>query len=247
MASSRESTFDEVVEQGVAIQQRLPWLTLVAVGGTAAALHAGHRYSTDVDHVTPSLRDQFDAIAERLESWEGWTTNRVNAPVAILGERHDVELGVRQQERRVPLEVTQLRGLWVPTAAESLRVKAYLCTRRQATRDFLDVAALSDLLGSEGSQEALSYLNLLYDPVGNQTRLTKFAEVCHQPPRDLEDVDLANYKGIVPPYTDWAVVSAKCRALGRAMLHRERERALPTTLDALYASPHFQPNVARPR
>jgi len=40
-----EADFARVVEQGRALQQRLPDLRLVAVGGTAAALHCHHRYS----------------------------------------------------------------------------------------------------------------------------------------------------------------------------------------------------------
>ena len=51
-----------------------------------------------------------------LERWEGWKTNRSQKPVIILGERHAVQLGLRQMRRVVPLQVTQLHGLRVPTA-----------------------------------------------------------------------------------------------------------------------------------
>lgn len=43
--------FDAVIAEAQALQAQLPWLRLVCVGGTAAALHAGHRYSTDSDRV----------------------------------------------------------------------------------------------------------------------------------------------------------------------------------------------------
>ncbi len=38
----------------------------VLVGGTAAALHAEHRFSLDADHVLPDLRARFDNILSHL-------------------------------------------------------------------------------------------------------------------------------------------------------------------------------------
>jgi len=236
MADVPDPPFERVISEAVALQEQLPWLEMVAVGGTAAALHAGHRYSTDVDHVTALLREQFDVVNERLDQWEGWRTNRVNRPVVILGERHGVELGVRQLRRSVPLEVCQVHDLWVPTPAEALRIKAFLCTERQATRDFLDVAALTELIGMEHAKRSLSFLNQLYTGVGNQTRLTRFAEVARQRPVDQQRVDLASYKGIKPPYDRWEHVADVCRQIANEMFLMEMDRGLPTTLDG-YADP----------
>ena len=67
MADAPIPSFDHVIEEGIALQRHLPSLDMVAVGGTAAALHAGHRYSTDVDHVTALLREQFDVVNDSLE------------------------------------------------------------------------------------------------------------------------------------------------------------------------------------
>src|SRR3989442_15622171 len=58
----------------------------VLVGGTAAALHAGHRVSLDGDHVLEDLRDRFDAVLSGLEVAAGWQTDRVRRPVLILGQ-----------------------------------------------------------------------------------------------------------------------------------------------------------------
>ena len=236
MADAPIPSFDHVIEEGVALQRHLPWLDMVAVGGTAAALHAGHRYSTDVDHVTALLREQFDAVSDSLEHWEGWTTNRMNRPVAILGERYGVELGVRQLRRATPLEVCMVRGLWVPTPEETLRIKVFMCTDRQATRDFVDVAALTDHIGIERATRALSYLNQIYAGVGNQSRLTRFAEVARQQPVDLNTVDLSSYRGIQPPYDEWEHVAHVCRQLADEMLALEMDRALPANLHG-YADP----------
>src|SRR5438874_1990244 len=136
-----EADFARVVEEGRALQQRFPELRLVAVGGTAAALHCHHRYSLDVDEVTPHLQARYEEIVESLERWPDWSTNRRNPPVLILGERHGVELGVRQQRRTVPLQTAEANGLIIPSLPEMLRVKAFLLSERRATRDYVDVAA----------------------------------------------------------------------------------------------------------
>lgn len=231
MTEEEQSQFRRVLAEGAELQRQLPWLEMVMVGGSAAALHARHRYSDDTDHVTHFLQEQFDVVAETLAEWDGWKTNRLNRPVMILGERHNVQLGVRQSRRTVPYEKMQAAGMWVPTVGEALRIKAYLLSNRKATRDFLDVAALADVLGDEPAVEALSYLNLLYEPVGNQTRLTKFAEVCQQEPLDLSRVDLGMYRGIVEPYSRWEYVSTRCREIARLAFIREMENALPRSLD----------------
>ncbi len=157
-----EPGFEQVIQQGVALQQRFPGEQLAAVGGTAASLHAEHRYSLDVDCVTPSLRDRYREFSERLESWAGRRTNRKNPPVLILGEREGVELGVRQLRPGESLRVTELRGLAVPTLDEILRIKAFLLSERRGTRDYVDFAALAEKAGEQRTLQAVGYLNQLY-------------------------------------------------------------------------------------
>ncbi|HSL81929.1 MAG TPA: hypothetical protein VLF66_04085 [Thermoanaerobaculia bacterium] len=48
----------------------------VLVGGTAAALHAGHRRSHDGDHVLADLRDRFDDVLSALEAVAGYVVER---------------------------------------------------------------------------------------------------------------------------------------------------------------------------
>lgn len=225
------SEFQRVIEEGAALQSQLPWLSMVAVGGTAAAIHAGHRYSTDTDHVSPLLKNEFEVAKAGLCDWEGWKTNRIRRPYAILGERHGIQLGLRQQRRVVEIDAEQVQDLWVPTIEETLRIKAYLATDRQATRDFLDIAALADVLGEEKTVESLSFLNVLYPGEGNQSCLTRFAEVMHQAPLDLDMVDLRVYKGIKPPYDNWQYIEKKCQDLGKTMLEMEMQSGVATTLE----------------
>lgn len=226
--------FEKVIAAGVKLQQQLPWLEMVAVGGSAAAIHCRHRYSQVIDCVTPLLRQKFDTVQESLLQWPDWKTNRVSKPVLILGESHDVELGLRQQRREAPLKKTQIDGLWVPTVDEALRIKAFLLTNRLATRDYLDVAALSDKLGLDAAVKSLSHLNLLYTSKNNtQTPLTQFSEACFKEPLDLEATNVATYKGVVPPYNDWEEIRKRVSELGKAIALRELSGDLPVNVDLM--------------
>ena len=229
--------FERVVEEARALQRHLPKLGLVAVGGTAAALHCHHRVSLDADQVTPRLLDCYAQTASALEHWDGWTTNRLNPPVLILGERHGVELGLRQQRRTVPLQTTKVAGLVVATPAEMLRIKAFLLAERRSVRDFVDIAALAAQQGEPASLAALGFLNLLYPGGPSQSLVTRFAEVCESEPVDLAAIPLPSYKGLQPPFTDWAFVSAACRRLGRALLKLELGNGLPERLGADFQPP----------
>lgn len=182
--------FDAVVAEARALQAQLPWLRLICVGGRAAALRARHRYSTDSDHVGDQVSGQFEQVRVALTDWEGWKTRRIRHPYAILGERHGVQLGVRPQRRRFPLDATQIDDLWVPTPEETLRIHAWMIADRGATRDFLDVAALGDLLGPDRAVDALAPLSDLYDPVGTETATMRFAQVAMTRPNDEDVVDL---------------------------------------------------------
>ncbi len=227
----KNQSFNEVIAAGVQLQARLPGLELVAVGGTAAAIHCRHRLSLDVGCVTPRLTQQFDQVAEALENWEGWKTNRQQKPIIILGQLHDIELGLRQLRRDVPLQITQVQGLRVPTPKEALRIKAFLGVERRAVRDFVDIAALAHLLGEEAALGGLKYLNLVYPSTHSQTRITRFAQVCEMEPLDLAAVRLTNYKGLQPPWTDWPFIQTRCQKLARKLLQLELNRRLPCALD----------------
>ena len=47
----------------------------------------------------------------------------------------------------------------LPTLAETLRIKAFLCLERNATRDYLDVAALGSHMGIETAVDALWFMD----------------------------------------------------------------------------------------
>ena len=95
-----------VLESAARLQELVP--DAVLVGGSAAALYAGHRDSFDHDHVLVDLRDRFDVVLEALESEGDWVTNRVRPGKLILGRLGDIEAGVRQLIRARPLEAVEV-------------------------------------------------------------------------------------------------------------------------------------------
>lgn len=74
------AVWERVLSSAAHLQQILPQAVLV--GGTAAATHAGHRFSQDADHVITDLRTRFDQILMELESIAGWKTARAVRPAA---------------------------------------------------------------------------------------------------------------------------------------------------------------------
>ena len=211
--------FSSVVEKACKLQQAMRekvGIELIAVGGTGAALHAHHRYSLDADHIVGTLTEHFDEVTEALDELPGWQTNRQTRPVLILGSFDGIEQGLRQQRpvRRTPVETEIVEGLRIPTAADMLRIKAYLCADRRSVRDFVDAVALADQLGAE-ARSALALLNAAYAPLGALSPLLAFAEACMSEPADKTLVELSNYKGIRAPYDSWEYLDCRRHALAQ--------------------------------
>ena len=218
-----------VFEAAARLQELVP--DAVLVGGTAAAHHAGHRVSLDDDHVVADLRRRFDEILADLEATQGWITARVQRPVLILGRLDGVETGVRNLIRRRPLEVERVqvgrRALRVPTLAEICRVKAWLCLIRNATRDYLDFAALAARLGEDDSVSVVIAMDDYYaDQIGPGGRrvATQVARQLAAPlPDDLSSVDLASYRKLEPRWQNWQRVADWCRRVAVGVLDRLAE------------------------
>jgi hypothetical protein len=217
-------TWTSVAAAAARLQALVP--EAVLVGGTGAALHAGHRVSFDDDHVLTDLRERFDEVLSHLEQSDGWVTARVNRPVLILGSLDGVETGIRQLIRRLPLEVEEMEtpagALRVPTLPEMLRVKAWLVLRRNATRDYLDVVALAERVGHAAAITALLELDAYYEDqqgAGGRRIATQLARQLADPtPYDLSEVDLRTYRALTPKWRDWNEVASACRSLATGML-----------------------------
>jgi hypothetical protein len=205
------------------LQSMLP--EAVLAGGTAAAIYTGHRFSFDHDHVLRDLRERFDTVLGELEAVARWKTARVQKPILILGSLDGVQTGVRQLRRSRPLETTVMRvgdhDVTLPTLPEVLRIKAFLCLERNATRDYLDLAALASHMGIEAASEALRSMDELYpqkngDPWAVRTQL--IMQLAAPPPYDLQGDDLAQYKGVRAPFDHWNHVADVCGKLSDRLL-----------------------------
>ncbi|MCH7233107.1 hypothetical protein L0U85_19930 [Glycomyces sp. L485] len=209
-----------VLDSAARLQELVP--DAVLVGGSAAALYAGHRDSYDHDHVVADLRDRFEVVLEALESEGEWVTNRVRPGKIILGSLGDIETGVRQLIRRRPLETAEIelgsgRSLRVPTPAETLRVKAFLIVRRNQTRDYLDVAALSARYGVERAAAVLGGIDEFYADQGSEeegVRSQLIRQLSEPRPADFEvTAELIAYRNLSERWTDWSNVVAACAEL----------------------------------
>ena len=184
------------------VQHLLPGTVLV--GGTAAAVHAGHRVSLDGDHVLEDLRDRFDEVLGKLEAAAGWQTERVQRPVLILGQLDGILTGIRQLRRTRPLETEVVSGLRVPTLAEMARIKAWLLATRHTVRDYLDTVVLLERLGDEGVAEAFRPFDEIYRQPGGISPLTEVVErLAAAAPQDVARIDLTRYRGLRAPWSEW--------------------------------------------
>jgi hypothetical protein len=190
----------------------------VLVGGTAAAIHAGHRVSMDADHVLEDLRHHFDDVLATLEAVAGWQTERIQRPVLILGQLDGVLTGIRQLRRTRPLETEERSGLRVPTLAEMARIKAWLLITRHTVRDYLDTVVLFERLGDEGVAAALRSFDDIYRQASGASPLAEVAErLGAATPKDVADIDLRRYRALQPPWNDWQHVTERGRYWARVV------------------------------
>jgi hypothetical protein len=216
-------SWEGVLAASVRLQRLIP--DAVLVGGSAAALHAGHRVSLDDDHVMRDLKERFDEVLGALETTDGWITARVKRPVLILGSLEGVETGIRQLIRQRPLEVEEVATpsgpVRVPTLREMARIKAWLVLQRNATRDYLDFAALADRLGAEAQAAVIEMDDYYVDqrgPGGMRIATQVAKQLADPAPYDLSEIDLRRYRGLLPRWQEWAEVQAICRQVGVAVM-----------------------------
>jgi len=217
-------SFEDVLEKATELQRLVPGAILV--GGSAAALHAGHRQSLDHDHVVEDLAERFDGILDHLEALGDWSTARAQPGKIILGELGGIETGVRQLLRNRPLETTEVdvqgKPLVVPTGSEILRIKAWLALTRNQTRDYLDIAALADRLGLDRAVTVLRDIDDYYADVNQRSEAvrTQLVRQLSDPrPRDAEVTEqLSSYKALDERWHDWSVITDVLGDLAERML-----------------------------
>ncbi len=198
------------------LQQLLPGAVLV--GGTAAALHARHRTSNDGDHVLADLRERFDEVLAALEGAAGWVTSRVQRPVLVLGTLDGVMTGIRQLRRTRPLDTEVVAGLRVPTLPEMGRIKSWLLATRYTLRDYLDTVVLFERLGDDGVRAAMREFDAIYQQPNGASPLAEVVErLADAVPADRAQIDLATYRDLVAPWSDWNHLTTRGRHWARVL------------------------------
>ncbi len=220
----RDPRFVALLESAAHLQRLVPGAVLV--GGAAAILYADHRESRDHDHVLADLADRFEMVLEAVEGDEGWATNRVTPGKVILGNLDGIEAGVRQMIRRAPLEVATVTlpsggEVAVPTLEETLRIRAFLVVRRNQTRDYLDLAALSEHVGVDRAAEALSQIDDYYadqgEP-GDGVASQLIRQLSDPQPADSSVIaELSSYRRLRRRWSDWSAVTAVLGEVGARM------------------------------
>ena len=98
----------------------------------------------------------------------------------------------------------------IPTAAEILRIKAWLALRRNQTRDYLDIAALATHIGLDEAAAVLAGIDGYYADINTRpeavaTQLVR--QLADPRPRDAEvTTQLASYKALDRRWHDWPAV-----------------------------------------
>ena len=234
-ASNASPDWERVLSSAARLQRLLP--EAVLVGGTAAGIHAGHRASRHADHILTDLRSRFDDILEQLESVAEWATARVNRPVLMLGSLDGIETGVRQLIRAEPLETTTIsvgnQEITIPTEAEILRIKGFLLLRRNATRDYLDFAALADRVGDAATAAAFERFDRLYPQDNGESALQQMLVQLSSPkPYDLDGTILSEYNNLESRWHDWDEVRAVCARAATVVFDRGCDLDDPATPNA---------------
>ncbi|KQB83680.1 hypothetical protein [Corynebacterium oculi] len=216
--------FQELLESAARLQSVIP--DAVLVGGTAAAPHAGHRFSQDHDHVVRDLKNRYRALDDALATMPEWrkSSRASRPPMTIMGTLDGFQAGLRNLRREKALEVEQVvlpsgSTVVVPTLPETLRIKAYLVMSRNQVRDYLDVAALGNALGIAQVGHVLCELDHYYgagSSTGAPVLTETLALLFHPDPRDAGVIDdIPGYKGIDPKW-NWERVIAVCKKIAEA-------------------------------
>jgi len=194
--------WEKLLEAAAEIQGLMPGAVLI--GGSAAAIHLKHRTSSDADHILLDLEERYEEVLDFLEGRDDWETARIYPPKLLLRNFKGVETGIRQLMRPRPLETEpfQIKGgkvVTVPTLEEMLRTKAWMIVSRNATRDFIDFAALADNLGIDVSVRTLSDFEDYYADLIRGKKASPVIQLIRQlaepAPGDLDRIALSHYKG----------------------------------------------------
>jgi len=221
---------DHLLEASARLTKIFP--DAILVGGTASSAYAKHRLSRDIDFILPNLKERFESVFTIVDHEPEWATARVKAPVVIMGNFHGVETTLRQLIRTKPLETKEIQTaagpVNVPTLEEMIRIKAWLVLTRNAYRDYIDLAALSDIAGEATTSKALERLDEFYLDTDSKKivrdvspTLQLMKQLLESRPFDLAKLsEIENYKAAKDEWKEPSVVLEKCRRIGISVASR---------------------------
>ena len=215
--------WQKLLDAAANIQGLLPGS--VMIGGSAAAIHLKHRYSFDADHILSNLKENYEEVLDFLEGRDDWETARIHPPKLILGNFQGVETGIRQLKRNRPLETEIVniggKSITTPTIPEMLRTKGWMIVSRNATRDYIDFAALAKHISIENAVDELKDFNSYYSDLIRGKQALPVVQLVRQlaepKPGDLDEIDLSQYKGIQPPFDSWDNITKICEEISVAL------------------------------
>ena len=88
---------------------------------------------------------------------------------------------------------------------------------RNATRDYIDFAALAKHIGVEETVEVLINFDDFYSDLIRGSQASPIVQLIRQlaepKPGDLEQIDLSQYKDIQPPFDSWDYIVKICEKI----------------------------------
>jgi hypothetical protein len=98
-----------------------------------------------------------------------------------------------------------------------IRTKGWMIVSRNATRDYIDFAALAKHIGLENTLEVLNDFDDFYLDLIRGSQASPIVQLIRQlaepKPGDLEQVDLSEYKGIQTPFDSWDYIVTICEEI----------------------------------
>lgn len=99
------------------------------------------------------------------------------------------------------------------------RIKAWLLATRNTVRDYLDTVVLYECLGDRAVVDAMRGFDKLYRQDNGSSPLAEVVErLAEARPDDRAKVDLASYRGLVAPWSDWHHLEARGRHWARTLV-----------------------------
>lgn len=165
-------------------------------GGTACALHLGHRFSFDLDFFT-EVEFPTKVVIKQLEALPGFSSQRT-AKWTILGEFPEVKFSYFYYPYPLVAKPSIFSGIRIASLRDIAAMKIAAIADRGTKRDFIDLYCI--ILRKFPLDDALKYYDKKYKKLANNIyhilrSLQYFAGADEQkPPQMIEEVSWSEVK-----------------------------------------------------